>query len=240
VVRNIGEFFFEKEYYQDAIEVFSRIDNLPENFELWQKIAYSYQQLKDYQKALEYYLRTDLANIRTSWNIKKIALCYRRLGNYTKALEYYLDAEKLEPENLHVQTNLAHTYFDMKDYENALKVYFKVEYMAPDNYKIQRPIAWCSFMLEKPEIAKKYFEKIVNANGNQHDLLNLGHVEWCLGNKQKAIEWYRQSLQKAEINFDWFSEEFMADSEILIRYGIDPVDIPLMLDYLKILMKQEK
>jgi len=237
VVRNIGEFFFEREYYQDAIEVFLQTDSLHENFEHWQKIAYSYQQLKNYQKALEYYLRADLADIKKSWNMKKVALCYRRLGNYQKALEYYTEAEKMEPDNLQLQANLAHTYFDMKDYENALKVYFKVEYLAPDNFKIMRPIAWCSFMLNKLDTAKKYFEKIPDAEINPNDLLNLGHIEWCLGNKQIAIECYQQCIQKSTYNFDWFSEEFMADSELIIRYGIDPIDIPLMLDYLKIFTK---
>jgi tetratricopeptide (TPR) repeat protein len=112
--------------------------------------------------------------------------------------------------------------------------------MAPDNIKIQRPIAWCSFMLEKLETAKKYFEKILDVEGNRNDLLNLGHIEWCLGNKQKAIERYRQCIQKADLNFEWFTEEFMADSEILTRYGIDPVNIPLMRDYLKIILEQER
>ena len=52
-----------------------------------------------------------------------------------------------------------------------------------------------------------------------------------------AIECYQQCIQKSTYNFDWFSEEFMADSELIIRYGIDPIDIPLMLDYLKIFTK---
>jgi tetratricopeptide (TPR) repeat protein len=234
IIRNIGEFYFEKEHYQDAIDIFNRIDNLPQNCELWQKIAYSWQQLGDYQKALEYYLRADLTDIRKPWNIKKIALCYRRLGNHSKALEYYLEAEKMEPENLQVQANLAHTHLDLKDYENALKKYFKVEYMAPDNRKIQRPIAWCSFMLEKHETAKKYLEKITETEGNQHDLLNLGHVEWCLGNKKAAIEKYRKSIEKSGNNREWFTDEFMADSEILIRNGIDPMDISLMRDFILI------
>jgi tetratricopeptide (TPR) repeat protein len=155
------------------------------------------------------------------------------MGNFQKALEYYNQAEKMEPENLQLQANLAHTYFDMKDYENALKVYFKVEYLAPENYKIRRPIAWCSFMLNKLDTAKKYFEKILETEENHNDLLNLGHIEWCMGNKSQAIHRYKQCIQKAAYNFDWFSDEFMADSEILVRYGIDPVDIPLMLDYLK-------
>lgn len=233
ILRNIGEFYFEKKYYKDAIEVFHKIDTIPENIELWQKIAYSWQKLGDYQKALEYYLKADLTDIRKAWNIKKIALCYKRLGNYEKALHYYLEAEKMEPEDLQVQANLAHTYFEMSDFESALKIYFKVEYLAPDNHKIQRPIGWCSFMLGKFDTARKYFQKVIDNEPNEHDLLNLGHVEWCSGNKQNAIEKYSQCIQKATGNFEWFSNEFQADSDILVRHGIDPFDIPLMLDYLK-------
>jgi tetratricopeptide (TPR) repeat protein len=233
ILRNIGEFYFEKKYYKDAIEVFHKIDTNPENIELWQKIAYSWQKLGNYQKALEYYLKADLTDIRKSWNIKKIAFCYKRLGNYDKALQYYLEAEKMEPEDLQVQANLAHTYFEMNDFDNALKIYFKVEYLAPDNHKIQRPIGWCSFMLGKFDTARKYFQKVIDNEPNEHDLLNLGHVEWCSGNKQGAIEKYFQSIQRANGNFDWFGSEFVADSDILIRNGIDPFDLPLMLDYLR-------
>jgi len=240
VVRNIGEFLFEKDHFQDAIDIFTKIDSTGGDFEIWQKTGYCYQQSGNYQKALEYYLRADLSDIRKPWNVKKIAFCYRRLGNYQKALEYYLDAEKLEPENLHIQANIANTYLDMKDFENALKYYFKVEFLAPDNIKIQRPIAWCSFMLEKLDTAKKYFEKILDKEGNQNDLLNLGHIEWCQGNKKKAIERYQQSIQKSGSDFDWFACEFMADSEILVKHGIDPVNIPLMRDYLKIQQEKEK
>jgi tetratricopeptide (TPR) repeat protein len=235
VIRNIGEFLFEKNYFQDAIDVFTKINSAKGDFEIWQKTGYCYQQLGNYQKALEFYLQADLAESRKPWNLKKIALCYRKLGNYQKALDYYLEAEKIEPENLYVQANIAHTFLDLKDFENALRYYFKVEFLAPDNIKIQRPIAWCSFMLKKLDTAKKYFEKILEKEGNQHDLLNLGHIEWCLTNKQKAIERYKQSIQKANSDFNWFAKEFLADSEILIRYGIDPLDIPLMRDYLKIL-----
>lgn len=238
VVRNIGEFYFEKGYFEDAIHVFSQIDTLPDNVELWQKIAYSFQKLGDYSKALNYYLRADLTDLKKPWNTKKIALCYNRLGNFNKAVEYYLEAEKLEPENLLVQSNLAHNYFDMKNYAEALKIYFKVEYLAPDNHKILRPIAWCSFMLGKPEAAKKYYEKIVETERTRNDLLNLGHAAWCIGNKQIAIDNYKLAVAKANMDFAWFSEELNADSELLIQYGIDPVNIPLMRDYIQIAIEK--
>ncbi|HEX3008127.1 MAG TPA: tetratricopeptide repeat protein, partial [Bacteroidales bacterium] len=232
--RNIGEFYFEKGYYEDAIDVFKKIDTLPENIELWQKIAFSYQKLGNFGNALPYYLKSDLADIKKPWNTKKIALCYNRLGNYQKAIEYYQQAEKMEPENIQIQANLAHNYFDMKDYENALKIYFKVEYLSPANVKILRPIAWCSFMLGKPENAKKYYEKIDETERTKYDLLNLAHAEWCTGNKQKAIENYKLSVAKANMDLTWFADELNADSEMLINYGIDPVNIPLMRDYIQI------
>ncbi len=56
VIRNIGEFYFEKEHYSEAAQVFMLLDNEPMNFELWQKIGYSFQKLGNYEKALEYYL----------------------------------------------------------------------------------------------------------------------------------------------------------------------------------------
>lgn len=239
IVRNIGEFYFEKEHYNEAVEVFMLLDNEPLNFELWQKIGYCFQKMGDYDKALEYYRKADLSDVRKAWNTKKIAYCYRKIGEFRKALEYYHEAEKLEPDNLQIQANLGHTYFDLKEYEQALKYYFKVEFLAPDNHKIQRPIAWCSFVLGKLDTAKKYFEKVVGEEGNQHDLLNLGHVEWCLGNKAQAIEYYKKSIRKADYNFEWFAQEFLADSGILQKFGIDPIDIPLMRDYLKILIESE-
>lgn len=239
VIRNIGEFYFEKEHYSEAAQVFMLLDNEPMNFELWQKIGYSFQKLGNYAKALEYYRKADLSDLRKAWNTKKIAFCYRKLGEFRKALEYYHEAEKLEPDNLYIQASLGHTYFDLKEYEEALKYYFKVEFLSPDDHRIQRPIAWCSFVLGKLDTAKKYFEKVTGEEGNQHDLLNLGHVEWCLGNKTQAIEYYRKSIRKADYNFDWFAKEFIADADLLQKFGIDPIDIPLMRDYLKILIESE-
>jgi len=66
-------------------------------------------------------------------------------------------------------------------------------------------------MQDKLDIAKKYFEKSIEQEGTRHDLLNLGHIEWCLGNKQKAIARYKECIQKANNDFNWFAEEFIGD-----------------------------
>ena len=122
---------------------------------------------------------------------------------------------------------------EMENYNEALKYFYKVEYLAPDNQKIQRPIAWCSFLIGKLEAAKKYFKKVLKTESNNHDYLNLGHVEWCLGNKAEAINNYKEALKASQFNFDWFTAEYLTDSKHLIKNGIEQIDIPLMLDFIK-------
>ena len=233
IVRNIAEFYFEKEHFQEALEVFLSLEDTDSSPELFEKTAYCYQKLAQYEDALEYYKRAEMVTQSRSWLLNKIAFCYRRLGDYASSIKYYKQSEKLEPENLFIQSSLGQVYMDMEDFETALKYFFKVEYLAPDNIKVHRPIAWCSFVLKRLDVASRYFEKIIEKEGNQYDYMNLGHVNWCLGNTQKAIDNYRHSLKKSNYDHNWFDNTMDEDSLFLKSQGIPDLDIPLMLDYLR-------
>jgi tetratricopeptide (TPR) repeat protein len=233
ILRNIGEFYFEKDHYEKAIRIFEQLASEEENAELYEKTGFSYQKLGNFEKALEYYHKAELFNREKSWVIKKIAYCARKSGDTARAMEYYRAAEKLEPDNLLIQSNLGHTLMDRGEYEAALKYYFKVEYHQPDNHKVQRPIAWCSFVLGKFEQAEKYFRKVIEKEGNRNDFVNLGHVLWCTGNRKEAIENYHRSLEKAGRDFEWFSSVMEEDARYLRKHGIKTMDIPLMIDYMR-------
>jgi len=233
ILRNIGEFYFEKDHFAKAIQVFEQLASGEENAELYEKTGFSHQKLGDFEKALEYYHKAELFNREKTWVIKKIAYCSRKSGDTGKAMEYYRAAEKLEPDNLLIQSYLGHTLMDRGEYGAALKYYFKVEYHQPDNHRIHRPIAWCSFLLGKFDQAEKYFRKVIEKEGNRNDFVNLGHVLWCRGERKEAIENYRQSIEKAGRDFDWFSSVMEEDSPHLHRHGIKPMDIPLMVDYMR-------
>jgi tetratricopeptide (TPR) repeat protein len=237
ILRNIGEFFFSKNYYREAVLIFRQIIGNKNNFELYEKIAYCHQQLGEFDKALEYYHKAELLGKNKLWLINRIAWCYKKKGNYEKAVEYYLEAEKLEPDDLEVQAFLGHVYLETGEYEKALKYYFKVEYLQPDNHKVYRPISWCSFMLGKLDIAEKYLEKSVLHDAAKNDYMNLGHIHWCQGEKQKAIENYRMSLKVSNMDVEWFSKVIQDDSKYLLAYGIHTLDIPLMIDYIRLSAK---
>jgi tetratricopeptide (TPR) repeat protein len=233
ILRNIGEFYFAKNQFDPAIKIFEQLCCSEENAELFEKTAFSYQKLGEFDKALEYYHKAELFDRTKSWVIMKIAYCSRKTGDLDKALEYYHLAEKLQPDNLLVQTFLGHTMMDKEEYEKALNYYFKVEYKAPENHKIHRPIAWCSFLLGKFDQAEKYFLKVIEKEGNKNDYMNLGHVRWCLGDRKGAIENYHLSLEKGSKDIEWFSSVMEEDGIYLVRHGIKELDIHLMIDYIR-------
>ncbi|MFO7659075.1 MAG: tetratricopeptide repeat protein [Bacteroidales bacterium] len=235
ILRNIGEFFFDKNYFHDALDLFlSCLSTKHDTYELYEKIGFCYQQTGDLNKALEYYHKAELLEKNRHWLYNKIALCYRRLKNYNKAVEYYLEAEKMNPEDMQVQVFLGQTYMELEEYDAALKYYFKVEYHNPEDPKHQKPISWCYFVTGNLENAQKYLKKAISKDGNKNDFLNLGHIEWCLGNRQEAIANYRMAIKKSEFDYQWFTKIFQEDSRYLLKNGINAFDIPLMIDYLKI------
>ncbi len=232
MLRNIGEFYFEKNHYSDACMIFMQIVGKNQNYELFEKIGYCYQQNGHFDEALEYYHKAELLDRNRLWLLTRLAWCYRKTGKNEKAVAYYYEAEKLEPENLQVQAWLGHTFMDMENYAEALKYYFKVEYLQPENHKVLRPISWCSFMLGNMENARKYLEKSLGKETTKNDYLNLGHIYWCLHDRPKAIESYRKSLQAAHLDHEWFAGALMDDSKYLTVHGIQQFDIPLMIDYI--------
>lgn len=239
--RNIGEFYFERGNYDQAVEVFKNLEKSDQNeAEVIEKIAYSYQRMGDYQQALEYYLKAELYDTNKAWVTKKIALCYRYLNNPEKALEYYQEAETHEPDNLYIQAFIGHSLFQLKRYEEALKYYFKVEYLAPENAKIRRPIAWCSFVLGKYETAENYLKKLLEQESNYFDYITLGHVFWCMNDLEKAQESYKNAAVHENSSLEQFTEAFLDDRKYLEERGIESLEVNLMLDKVKFSVEENE
>ncbi len=233
LLRNIAEYYFAKNYYRDAADIYSLLLRDFEEAELLQKLAFCYQKLDDFELALSFYLKADLFDQNRIWNLKKIALCYRHLKNPDLALGYYQQVIAMEPDNLSIHISIGHCRMELKQYEEALKSYFKVEYLSPGNKKIWRPIGWCSLLVGKKQQSEQYFSKLVEDSPNKFDLMNMGHVQWCLGKRQIALNYYKQSINDAEMDEQEFMDAFHEDLEHLLKQGVDADDVPIMLDQLR-------
>jgi len=233
MLRNIAEYYFSKNYFGEASSIFEYLLTIEKDGELIQKIGFCHQKQGDYKKALDAYLEAELYEPNHLWNLKKIALCYRNLKKPAKALEYYKEAERLNAEDLNNQLNVGHCLLELDRFEDALKCYFKVEYLAPGNKKVWRPIGWCSFLTGKKEQAEKYFLKLIEEGANKHDLMNMGHVQWSLGQRKSALQYYQQSISTTGFSESEFMDVFEEDLPHLLRQGIDQDDVPIMLDQLR-------
>ncbi len=236
ILRNIAELFFEKKFHEDALSIFlSILKEDQSNIELFEKIAFCYEKTGDFQNALDYYKKAEIIETGRLWIVKKIAYCNKFLGNWEEALIYYKEAEKQAPEDLILQSNIAQCLIHTERIEEALDYYFKIEVLAPENQKIRRPLAWCSFLLGKFDVAETYLIRLLeNEPNNKYDLMNLGHIYWCEGHPEKAVKCYSDSLKQWK-SVKSFLTSFDEDRRHLVKLGIDPLDIDLMLDYVRII-----
>lgn len=227
----LADYFFSKDFYSDALSLYlSLLKEKPDDSQLNEKAGYCYQQESNYEEALRYYKLAIIIEPKT-WSIKKAGLCLRKLERYEEALDYYLQAEEISNDDLHAVLMAAHCYMDLHDYENALKSYFRIEYSSPENDKVIRPIAWCYLATGRFEESKKYFGKINEPSVTAHDNINMGHVALCLGNRRQAAEYYLKALKKNKIPVDAFIAIIKEDSPILLSNGVNPDEIPLVIDF---------
>jgi hypothetical protein len=74
---------------------------------------------------------------------------------------------------------------------------------------------------------------LIDENPNKYDLMNMGHVQWCKGNRKSALDFYKQSINSADNSEKEFMDAFHEDLPQLLMQGVDPDDVPIMLDQLR-------
>lgn len=231
--QSIADFYFLKNQYAEALEILQNILLETPTAAIYQKIGFSYQQLSKLPLALDAYLKADIIHPDDSWTIRKIALCYRLSGNFAKALEYYHHIDFLNPNQPTVLLQIGHCFLELKKYKEALGIYFKLDAHDSENVKVWRAITWCAFISGNLEQADYYVQKLIENGPSAHDYLNAAHVAWCKHNLKMAIEFYHKSIHLLDNNWELFLKSFNDDKNYLFTNGIEPAEIPLLLDVLR-------
>ena len=97
-----GILLIEREKYEEALKQFIKASNLDKNeIEYLRKIAFCYQQLKNYPEANKYYLKCIQFANKQNKNISQYNVVYARylneeIGDYDEAEKYYKQAIKVE------------------------------------------------------------------------------------------------------------------------------------------------
>ncbi|MEX0983156.1 MAG: tetratricopeptide repeat protein [Bacteroidales bacterium] len=238
IYRNIAEFFFEKESYEEALDIFgTQLEQDPDNTELLEKTGFCYQKTDRYRMALGYYKKLEIYGKSGIWVLKNMGYCYRKLEEYDNALKIYRKLSEHEPDNIKNESLTGFCFLKMENYEKALKHYFKIEYLQPDSTNVIRPIAWCYFALGEFDKSEKYYNKVFDHNPDYYDYVNYGHLNWVVGDRRRAIENYLLSIENKNFTFSDFQKTMEVDTPVLVDRGIEKDEISLMMDYLRYRLK---
>ena len=231
-LNSLAKFFLKNEHYERAIEMYELLkENNSISFELFQKEGYCYQMTNQFDLAIEAYHKSDTLKPDNVWTNRHLAYSYRAIGQHEKALYYYQAVEKAQPENLSILFYIGMCYTAINQYDEALQYFFKMDFLKQNSKRAWRAIGWCSFISGKLEQAQNYYAKVLANKPSAIDYLNAGHVEWSLGHIKEAVSSYNQALSLYQ-DRDKFIDLLIKDKPYLIKQGISPRDIPLLIDLL--------
>ncbi len=229
-----AEFYMKNGFYGDAITFFNKIAEISTpTADIYQKIGFCHQNLKQISAAIDHYKRADLMNSNDLWTLRNLATCYKQKGMISSALESYERAERIKPDNVALTLNIGHCLLELGNIEDALKQYFKVDFLTNQSAKSWRPIAWCSFLIGNFSQSEAYYDKILTDNPTANDYLNIGHLNLAKGDISAAIAAYKSSIKLADNSIDTFMKSLNSDLTELLKHDVKPNDIAIICDKLK-------
>jgi len=226
-----AEFYFAKALYKEALEYFRRRFDKGGEIGLLQKIAYSEQMLGNFDKAIDYYKRSELLNGESVWLYQKMAYCFRMISNYEEAYNYYELICRMQPDNLKNKMNLGHCCLELGNYDEALKYFYEVSYTDEKHFGALKGIAWTHFLQGKFDQAMQEYQVLPEGEMSPVDITNMGHIEWCNKKRQNAVAYYKKAAGADAL--DAVINEIEKDKEILLSLGISKDEYCIMLDYLR-------
>ncbi len=231
---NIAEYYFIKEHYREAIELFNELIEESEQPSalIYQKLGFSYQKISKLQKALDAYLKADMFQPDDLWTIRKIALCYRLSGEYDKAISFYQHYNFLSPDELNTDLNISKCLIQLNRHAEALKILYKLDAENEGNVKIMRSLFWCNFVTGNVDKALYYSNALLLIMPDYQDYMNAGHIEFCKKNLSVAFNNYSKVIELMDYNWDKFFNLFSEDKKYLLSNGLEPFELNLLLDTL--------
>jgi len=155
-----------------------------------------HQELKDYEKAIDYFERSKQADTKEFEILIDIAETQRMSGDFQGALK---SIEKLSKAydgeaNLHYQW--AHCLDDLGEYEDALTHYNRVLEISPSHPDTLFRLAYDFDLSGEDEKALEYYEKCIEeVPVYTNAMINLGIIYEDNGEYEKAISCYEAILQ---------------------------------------------
>lgn len=166
-------------------------------------IALLFTEEYEFNLALQILQKGEAANPKNLDILFDMAFCLEQKGQYDQAIETYNRIVDLDPYNDEVWPALGQLYFILKDYEKAVESYdFALIIDENDSLSLLQK-AHALFQLEKWEDALEAYTAYSELISDKWQVWTfIGECYEKLENFEKAISFYRKSLDEGEDNFD--------------------------------------
>ncbi|MBD5217694.1 MAG: hypothetical protein HDS73_04290 [Bacteroidales bacterium] len=234
----VCEYFFKNGYYSIALPYLESLAAGPDaGYVIYQKAGYALQNVGEYRKALDYYLRASFFDEQEVWLKTAIGNVYLKLGEPENAVRAFEDALSTDDENVHLLLKISQTYILLEKPELALTHLYKLDYIHPIA-EAAREIAWGEFMRNDSGKAKEYLGKVIEGkydSGGKRasqpcDYVRMGHILLSEGNPAEAVKHY--SLAASD------EKEMRKDWPLLKKKGVSEVDFDLLIE--SVVLDREK
>ena len=210
--------------YKEAINNLDKALEMDDKFwKAWKEKGIMHYTLKEYDKAIECYLKTTEIiddKVEVWYNL---GLAYIAKEEYDKAIESLNKALTIKPNYYKALNNKGVASSRIEQYDIAEDCYKKAVELKPKHCTAFMNLGYLYFKQGKLDKAKKELEKSIKLGCKDIGNLNLGHVFWAGINKEKAIDYYKKSLEHFN-DKEQFWKGFEEDMPYLKTFGITEAD----------------
>lgn len=229
----VGEFYFQRGYYEDASEVLEiRVGSGPVDAQMFQKLGYAYQQTGRLDEALRNYSQAELLNSDSLWTRRRLGAVCRLLGRTEEALEHFRIAEKARPDDASIALNIGHCLVELGRHKEALNYFFKAEFIGKKPERAVRPLAWALLLTGDTARAREYYSRLIASLPTYADCLNAGYAAMLDNDMPEAIRLFSMSANSFDGDFTGWLDRFRSSLPSLYPLGLDPLLPPLVVDTL--------
>lgn len=200
----LGGLYFEREFYQKAIEEFNKSMALGNNSaDLPYLIGISYYNLKQYRKAIDYLTTVVSTNPENADAFFHLGKSYQKLNVLKKAIENYTKVLAIKPDHLTAHYNIAEAYLKMKDLISAERHFKEALRLSPDY--VDAKIGIGKVLLEKGRLrqAERIFSEVLNKTPHARKAIYFLGLTCFLQNRyEDAIRILLQASEKGPYYID--------------------------------------
>ncbi len=160
---SLAEFFMRKEFYEEALEMYSVIDPKPaeDDANIWQKIGFCRQKLGKDKAAYKAYMLADELLPDSKWTMNHIAQLAQKLEIYDTAVNYYDLLLLQDGDNLKYIANKAFCQMKLGLFSDAIPTLFKANYLDEESVDIRKMMIECYLKTGQIDKASDMIESVI-------------------------------------------------------------------------------